>query len=102
MGLVLLSPLIVTLFLLLSILSSIIVDGGDVPIPTTLDGPFKPVTVPLDKSFRGNAVDLPDTDPLVQRYVEGFQPEQISLSLSASHSSVWISWITGTTLLSST
>jgi hypothetical protein len=102
MGLVLLSPLIVTLFLLLSILSSIIVDGGDVPIPTTLDGPFKPVTVPLDKSFRGNAVDLPDTDPFVQRYVEGFQPEQISLSLSASHSSVWISWITGTTLLSAT
>ncbi|CAJ2668230.1 purple acid phosphatase 15-like [Trifolium pratense] len=96
MGLVLLFPSIVTLtlFLLLSILSSVIVDGG-VPIPTTLDGPFKPVTVPLDKSFRGNAVDLPDTDPLVQRYVEGFQPEQISLSLSTSHSSVWISWITG-------
>jgi hypothetical protein len=102
MGLVLLSPLIVTLFLLLSILSSIHVDSGGVPIPTTLDGPFKPVTVPLDKSFRGNAVDLPDTDPFVQRYVEGFQPEQISLSLSASHSSVWISWITGTTSLSST
>lgn len=86
--------LIVTLFLLL-LLSITIVDGG-VRIPTTLDGPFKPVTVPLDKSFRGNAVDLPDTDPLVQRNVEGFQPEQISLSLSVSHSSVWVSWITGT------
>ncbi|KAH1226964.1 hypothetical protein AAZX31_11G260400 [Glycine max] len=70
---------------------SAIVDGGG--IPTTLDGPFKPVTVPLDQSFR--AVDLPDTDPLVQRTVQGFQPEQISLSLSASHDSVWISWITG-------
>ena len=32
-------------------------------IPTTLDGPFTPATVPLDKSFRGHAVDLPDTDP---------------------------------------
>ncbi|KHN24018.1 Purple acid phosphatase 15 [Glycine soja] len=73
-------------------LSCVIVDGG---VPTTLDGPFKPVTVPLDQSFRGNAVDLTDTDPLVQRTVEGFQPEQISLSLSASHDSVWISWITG-------
>ncbi|KAL0358408.1 UNVERIFIED_CONTAM: Purple acid phosphatase 15 [Sesamum angustifolium] len=32
-------------------------------IPTTLEGPFKPVTVPLDGSFRGNAIDLPDSDP---------------------------------------
>lgn len=80
---------------LLLLLPIAIVDGG-VGIPSTLDGPFKPVTVPLDKSFRGNAVDLPDTDPLVQRNVEGFEPEQISLSLSASHNSVWVSWITGT------
>nr|XP_011462666.1 PREDICTED: purple acid phosphatase 15-like [Fragaria vesca subsp. vesca] len=64
-------------------------------IPTTLDGPFKPVTVPLDTSFRGNAVDLPDSDPRVQRIVKGFEPEQISVSLSATHDSVWISWITG-------
>ncbi|KAK7331465.1 hypothetical protein VNO77_25690 [Canavalia gladiata] len=75
-----------------SLLFSIIVDGG---IPTTLDGPFKPVTVPLDNTFRGNAVDLPDTDPLVQRFVKGMKPEQISVSLSASYDSVWISWITG-------
>ncbi|KAM5569508.1 hypothetical protein ABKV19_016832 [Rosa sericea] len=64
-------------------------------IPTTLDGPFKPVTVPVDTSFRGNAVDLPDSDPRVQRIVKGFEPEQISVSLSATHDSVWISWITG-------
>ncbi|XP_022860405.1 purple acid phosphatase 15 isoform X3 [Olea europaea var. sylvestris] len=64
-------------------------------IPTTLDGPFKPVTVPLDKSFRGNAIDLPDTDPRLQRSVTGLQPEQISVSLSSTHDSVWISWITG-------
>ncbi|KAJ8530742.1 hypothetical protein K7X08_023623 [Anisodus acutangulus] len=64
-------------------------------IPTTLRGPFKPVTIPLDQSFRGHAVDLPDTDPRVQRKVEGFEPEQISVSLSSTYDSVWISWITG-------
>ncbi|WMV48261.1 hypothetical protein MTR67_041646 [Solanum verrucosum] len=64
-------------------------------ILTTLDGPFKPVTVPLDQSFRGHAVDLPDTDSRVQRTVEGFEPEQISVSLSATYDSIWVSWITG-------
>ncbi|GMH25847.1 hypothetical protein Nepgr_027690 [Nepenthes gracilis] len=64
-------------------------------IPTTLDGPFEPVTVPFDESLRGNAVDLPDTDPRVQRRVKGFEPEQISVSLSSNYDSVWISWITG-------
>ncbi|MBA0560436.1 hypothetical protein Golob_017333 [Gossypium lobatum] len=64
-------------------------------IPSTLDGPFEPVTVPYDVSLRGNAVDLPDTDPRVRRCVEGFEPEQISVSLSVNYDSVWISWITG-------
>ena len=64
-------------------------------IPTTLDGPFKPVTVPFDLSLRGNAVDLPGTDPRVRRRVKGFEPEQISVTLSANYDSVWISWITG-------
>ncbi|KAL3506400.1 hypothetical protein ACH5RR_031782 [Cinchona calisaya] len=64
-------------------------------IPTTLEGPFKPVTVHLDESFRGHAIDLPDTDPRVQRNVVGFEPEQISVSLSSAYDSVWISWITG-------
>ncbi|KAJ1404585.1 Purple acid phosphatase-like, N-terminal [Sesbania bispinosa] len=90
MGLVFVPPIVI-LSLLFS-LSPVSVHGG---VPTTLDGPFKPVTIPLDQSFRGNAVDLPDTDPLVRRTVEGFEPEQISVSLSASHDSVWISWITG-------
>lgn len=84
----------VALFILLK-LSLTFVHGG---IPTTLDGPFKPVTVPLDKSFRGNAVDLPETDPRVKRIVKGFEPEQISVSLSGTHDSVWISWITGLSL----
>ncbi|PIN14696.1 Purple acid phosphatase [Handroanthus impetiginosus] len=64
-------------------------------IPTTLDGPFKPVTVPLDERFRGHATDLPDSDPRVRRKVKGFGPEQISVSLSSTYDSVWISWITG-------
>lgn len=64
-------------------------------IPTTIDGPFKPVTVPLDKSFRGMAEDLPETDPRVQKNGGQFEPEQISVSLSADYDSVWISWITG-------
>lgn len=64
-------------------------------IPTTLDGPFKPVTVPFDVSLRGNAVDLPETDLRVQRRVNGWEPEQISVSLSFDYHSIWISWITG-------
>ncbi|XP_078441004.1 purple acid phosphatase 15 [Wolffia australiana] len=67
-----------------------------VKIPTTLDGPFDPITVPLDQeSFRGNAIDLPKDDPRVARMVSGFAPEQISVSLGASFDSVWITWITG-------
>ncbi|KAF8050932.1 hypothetical protein N665_1852s0002 [Sinapis alba] len=64
-------------------------------IPSTLDGPFVPVTVPLDTSLRGKAIDLPDTDPRVRRHVTGFEPEQISLSLSSDYDSIWVSWITG-------
>ncbi|KAL5798743.1 hypothetical protein ACOSQ2_003563 [Xanthoceras sorbifolium] len=64
-------------------------------IPSTLDGPFAPVTVPYDFSLRGNAVDIPDSDPRVRRRVGEFEPEQISLSLSATYDSLWISWITG-------
>ncbi|KAH7521768.1 hypothetical protein FEM48_Zijuj07G0067400 [Ziziphus jujuba var. spinosa] len=78
--------------LLITLISFKLVHGG---IPTTLDGPFKPVTVPLDESFRGNATDLPDADPRVQKPVDDSQPEQISVSLSATYGSVWISWITG-------
>lgn len=66
-------------------------------IPTTLDGPFEPVTAPFDPNLRGNAVDLPDSDPRVRRRVKGFEPEQISVSLSVNYDSVWISWITGFT-----
>ncbi|KAJ0818362.1 putative phosphoric monoester hydrolase [Helianthus annuus] len=65
-------------------------------IPTTLSGPFTPVTVPLDHNFRGNAIDLPSDDPRLQRTTaKAFEPEQISISLSANYHSIWISWITG-------
>lgn len=80
--------------ILLFLLVSFVLARGK-RIPTTLEGPFKPVTVPLDNSFRGGAVDLPETDPRVQRTVVGFEPEQISVSLSSTYDSVWISWITG-------
>ncbi|GAB2211391.1 hypothetical protein Drorol1_Dr00024703 [Drosera rotundifolia] len=59
-----------------------------------LEGPFEPVTVPLDTSFRGDAVDLSDLDSRVKRTVTGWMPEQVMVSLSDEHSSVWISWIT--------
>ncbi|KAK4795096.1 hypothetical protein SAY86_013090 [Trapa natans] len=64
-------------------------------IPSTLDGPFEPVTVPFDATVHRYAVDLPDTDYRVRRRVTGFHPEQISVSLSTTFDSVWISWITG-------
>ncbi|XP_009385494.2 purple acid phosphatase 15 [Musa acuminata AAA Group] len=65
-------------------------------IPTTLDGPFEPVTVPLDgRVARGHAVDLPASDFRLQRKVTVLEPEQISVSLSATEDSVWISWVTG-------
>uniref|UniRef100_A0A1J3ECL3 Purple acid phosphatase n=1 Tax=Noccaea caerulescens TaxID=107243 RepID=A0A1J3ECL3_NOCCA len=81
------------LLLLLGFLSPIILSVDY--IPSTLNGPFVPVTVPLDTSLRGNAIDLPDTDPRVRRRVTGFEPEQISLTLSSDHDSIWVSWITG-------
>ncbi|CAL1354413.1 unnamed protein product [Linum trigynum] len=68
--------------------------NGD--FPTTLQGPFAPISAPLaSKYFTGNAIDLPADDDQVGRNVEGFQPEQISVSLSSNYDSVWVSWITG-------
>ncbi|GLT97776.1 hypothetical protein SLE2022_153250 [Rubroshorea leprosula] len=64
-------------------------------IPTTLEGPFKPFTAPLNFSIIGDVTDLPDTDARLQRPDLDFQPEQISVSLSSNYDSVWISWVTG-------
>ncbi|KAF5752492.1 purple acid phosphatase superfamily protein [Tripterygium wilfordii] len=79
-------------FLYLLVSSALSVHAG---IPTTLDGPFTPVTAPLDQNFTRNVTDLPNTDSLFHGVNNGFEPEQVSVSLSAHHDSVWISWITG-------
>lgn len=60
---------------------------------STLSGPAPPVTMPLGN--RGHAVDLPDTDPRVQRRVTGWAPEQIAVALGAGPTSAWVSWVTG-------
>lgn len=77
------------------LLSPLDIRATNANIPSTLDGPFEPETVPYDASLRGNSVDIPDTDPLVRRRVTGFEPEQLSVSLSFNHDSIWITWITG-------
>ncbi|KAL4643780.1 hypothetical protein ACB092_02G116700 [Castanea dentata] len=63
-------------------------------IPTTLDGPFKPVTLRLDPSLRKGSSDLPMDDPRIKRNVTSNFPEQIALAIS-SPTSVWVSWVTG-------
>lgn len=63
-------------------------------IPTTLDGPFKPVTHRFDPSLRRGSDDLPMDHPRLRRNVKGMFPEQIALALSTP-TSMWISWITG-------
>jgi len=65
-------------------------------IPSTLDGPFVPVTIPLDPSIRLSASqDLPQYDPRVVKRVAAIYPEQIFLSLSTPDA-MWVSWVTGT------
>ncbi len=69
--------------------------GGN-RIPSTLDGPFVPVTIPLDPSIRLSASqDLPLYDPRVVKRVAAIYPEQIFLSLSTPDA-MWVSWVTGT------
>jgi hypothetical protein len=70
--------------------------GGGNRIPSTLDGPFVPVTIPLDPSIRLSASqDLPQYDPRVVKRVAAIFPEQIFLSLSTPDA-MWVSWVTGT------
>ncbi|URD74996.1 Purple acid phosphatase [Musa troglodytarum] len=64
-------------------------------IPTTLDGPFRPVTRRLDPSLRRGSDDLPIDHPRLARKVRPPFPEQIALAASYSPSSIWVSWITG-------
>lgn len=63
-------------------------------IPTTLDGPFEPVTRRFDPSFRRGSDDLPMTHPRLKKNVTGNFPEQIALAIS-SPTAMWVSWVTG-------
>uniref|UniRef100_A0A7N0T4U1 Purple acid phosphatase n=1 Tax=Kalanchoe fedtschenkoi TaxID=63787 RepID=A0A7N0T4U1_KALFE len=81
--------------LLLTLLPLLLECATTAPIPTTLDGPFLPRTVPFDRKLQGNAEDLPETDRRVRRRAEGFEPEQISISLSFHYHAIWVSWVTG-------
>ncbi|KAI3743112.1 hypothetical protein L1987_60815 [Smallanthus sonchifolius] len=63
-------------------------------IPTTLDGPFNPVTRKFDPSLRRGSHDLPTNHPRLKKNVTSNFPEQIALAIS-SPNSMWVSWITG-------
>ncbi|XP_054805563.1 purple acid phosphatase 23 isoform X2 [Prosopis cineraria] len=63
-------------------------------IPTTLDGPFKPVTRRFDPSLRRGSDDLPMTHPRLKKNVTSNFPEQIALAIS-SPTAMWVSWVTG-------
>jgi hypothetical protein len=67
----------------------------DASIPTTLDGPFQPITVSFDASLRTGSDDLPHSHPRLVKRVPSIFPEQIALALSEP-GSMWVSWITGT------
>ncbi|GLT56413.1 hypothetical protein SLA2020_294560 [Shorea laevis] len=63
-------------------------------IPTTLEGPFQPVTQLFDSSLRRGSDDLPMDNSRLKRNVTGMFPEQIALAIS-SPTSMWVSWVTG-------
>ncbi|XP_024023178.1 purple acid phosphatase 23 [Morus notabilis] len=63
-------------------------------IPTTLEGPFKPVTRRFDPSLRRGSDDLPMDHPRLKKNVTSNFPEQIALAIS-SPTSMWVSWVTG-------
>ncbi|XP_021291540.1 purple acid phosphatase 23 isoform X2 [Herrania umbratica] len=63
-------------------------------IPTTLEGPFDPVTIRFDPSLRQGSDDIPMDDPRLKKNVTSMFPEQIALALSTP-TSMWVSWVTG-------
>ncbi|KAG2577984.1 purple acid phosphatase 23-like isoform X1 [Panicum virgatum] len=64
-------------------------------IPTTLDGPFPPVTRSFDRALRRGSDDVPLTDPRLAPRARPPAPEQIALAASADAGSLWVSWVTG-------
>ncbi|RYR33043.1 hypothetical protein Ahy_A10g047588 isoform B [Arachis hypogaea] len=79
--------------LVINIFTSMKVAVAVPPIPTTLDGPFEPVTRRFDSSLRKGSDDLPMTNPRLRKNVTSNFPEQIALAIS-SPTSMWISWVT--------
>nr|GEX27735.1 purple acid phosphatase 23 isoform X2 [Tanacetum cinerariifolium] len=79
---------------MIMIMIMIIVASVKGHIPSTLDGPFKPVTRKFDKLLRLGSDDLPMNHTRLRKNVTLYFPEQIALALS-SVDSMWISWITG-------
>ncbi|KAK2643889.1 hypothetical protein Ddye_019084 [Dipteronia dyeriana] len=63
-------------------------------IPTTVEGPFEPVTRRFDPSLRRGSDDLPMDHPRLKKNVTSIFPEQIALAIS-SPTSMWVSWVTG-------
>ncbi|XP_019181520.1 PREDICTED: purple acid phosphatase 23 isoform X3 [Ipomoea nil] len=82
------------IFLILATADLVEMGAGEELIPTTLDGPFKPVTRRLDPSLRQGSDDLPMKHPRLKRNVTSMFPEQIALALSTP-TSMWVSWVTG-------
>ncbi|KAF4370860.1 hypothetical protein G4B88_012660 [Cannabis sativa] len=64
-------------------------------IPTTLEGPFEPITQQFDSSLRRGSDDLPMNHPRLMKNVTSNFPEQIAIALSSSPTSIWVSWVTG-------
>eukprot|EP01018_Ginkgo_biloba_P032485 Gb_10273 [translate_table: standard] len=67
-------------------------------IPTTLEGPFPPLTVPLDPNLRLGSDDIPMYDPALVKRVPSIFPEQIALALSTPDA-MWVSWVTGNAMI---
>lgn len=63
-------------------------------IPSTVEGPFAPRTVPFDGTLTLGSEDLNGSNPRVVRTATGMEPEQIFLALSTPDA-MWVSWVTG-------
>ncbi|KAB1213725.1 Purple acid phosphatase 23 [Morella rubra] len=83
------SGILLTTFLVTTVM--VVTEAG---IPTTLEGPFEPVTRRLDSSLRRGSDDVPMDDPRLKKNVTLNFPEQIAIAISSS-TSMWISWVTG-------
>ncbi|KAM7462089.1 hypothetical protein LguiA_030210 [Lonicera macranthoides] len=81
-----------TFFIKILIIIEMVVSENQ--IPTTLEGPFKPVTRSFDPLLRRGSDDLGMDNPSLRKNVSSDFPEQIALAIS-SPSSMWVSWVTG-------